>query len=252
MTILEIKNLHVQVADKEIVKGLSLTVKQGETHALMGPNGSGKSTLSYAVMGHPRYKVTKGEILLDGKNINALKADERAKLGLFLGMQYPAEVPGVGFANFLRTANNAIHKNNGEQKPDVKAFRKTMEEKMKLLKMNPEFTKRYLNEGFSGGEKKRAEILQMTLLTPKFALLDEPDSGLDVDALKSVAAGINAARGPQLGLLLITHYQRILDFIKPDFVHVMHDGKIVKSGTFELAKEIEAKGYDAFASNTVA
>ncbi|MEK6888263.1 MAG: Fe-S cluster assembly ATPase SufC [Candidatus Aenigmatarchaeota archaeon] len=236
MNILEIKNLHVSVNDKEIIKGLSLTIKEGEIHALMGPNGSGKSTLSYAIMGHPRYVVTKGEILFNGQNILDLKTNERAKLGLFLCFQYPLEVQGVRMANFLRLAS--------DNKESVVEFSKRLKENMKLLKINDSFSNRYLNDGFSGGEKKIGEILQMAVLKPKIAILDEADSGLDIDALKVVANGVNhAMKTAPLGVLIITHYQRILDFVKPDFVHIVVDGKIKKSGGKELVEKLEEEGY---------
>ncbi|HIG97200.1 MAG TPA: Fe-S cluster assembly ATPase SufC [Candidatus Aenigmarchaeota archaeon] len=236
MNILEIKNLHVSVNDKEIIKGLSLTIREGEIHALMGPNGSGKSTLSYAIMGHPRYVVTKGEILFNGQNILELKTNERAKLGLFLCFQYPLEVQGVRVTNFLRLASS-----NEESVVD---FGKRVKENMKLLKINESFSNRYLNDGFSGGEKKVGEILQMAVLKPKIAILDEADSGLDIDALKVVANGVNNAMTTSpLGVLIITHYQRILDFIKPDFVHIVVDGKIKKSGGKELVEKLEEEGY---------
>lgn len=236
MNILEIKNLHVSVNDKEIIKGLSLTIREGEIHALMGPNGSGKSTLSYAIMGHPRYVVTKGEILFNGQNILDLKTNERAKLGLFLCFQYPLEVQGVHMANFLRLASN--------NKEPVTEFSTRLKENMKLLKINESFSSRYLNDGFSGGEKKVGEILQMAVLKPKIAILDEADSGLDIDALKVVANGVNHAMTTSpLGVLIITHYQRILDFVKPDFVHIVVDGKIKKSGGKELVEKLEEEGY---------
>ncbi len=238
---LEIKNLHVEVDGKEILKGVSLVVKKGEVHALMGPNGSGKSTLSQTVMGHPRYKITKGEILFNGENINELSPDKRARLGLFLSFQYPQEIPGVSMANFLRTAINAT---NGGTPVNVKDFRQVLYEKMELLKISKEFANRYLNEGFSGGEKKRSEILQMAILRPKIAILDETDSGLDIDALKVVSNGINTLKNPDNGILLITHYNRILRYIQPDKVHILVKGKIIRSGGHELALELEEKGYE--------
>lgn len=248
MSTLQIKDLHVSVEGKEILKGLNLEVKQGEIHALMGPNGSGKSTLAYVLMGHPKYKIEKGEILIDGKNILELSPDQRAKLGLFLGFQYPVEISGVTLASFLRSAYNSITgKENGtigQEMLSVIQFRKFVKEKIKEFQMDESFAERYLNEGFSGGEKKRAEILQMSILKPKIAILDETDSGLDVDALKVVADGINKLTGPQLGVLLITHYSRILNYIKPQFVHVLVDGVIAKSGGEELARQLEEKGYD--------
>ena len=240
MNKLEIKDLHVSIGDKEIIKGFNLTVKEGEIHAIMGPNGSGKSTLSYAIMGHPKYAITKGEILFNGQNINEMKTDERAKLGLFLCFQYPMEVQGVQVANFLRLASNNIH-GGSEQVSD---FRKRLKEDMKALKINDTFSARYINDGFSGGEKKRGEILQMSVLKPKIAILDEADSGLDIDALKIVAEGVNhAIASTSLGVLIITHYQRILNFIKPNFVHIVVDGKIVQSGGPELATKLEDQGY---------
>ncbi len=237
---LEIKDLYVEVDGKEILKGVSLKVNQGEVHALMGPNGSGKSTLSQTIMGHPRYIVTRGDILYNGESILKLSPDKRARLGLFLSFQYPAEIPGVGMAYFLRSAMAAT---NGSPK-SVKEFRQMLMEKMELLKIPKEFANRYLNEGFSGGEKKRSEILQLAVLQPKVAILDETDSGLDIDALKTVANGINTLRGPSMGMLLITHYNRILHYVKPDKVHILIDGKIVRSGDHELAIELEEKGYE--------
>ncbi len=239
---LELKDLRVSVEGREIVKGVSLRVKQGEIHALMGPNGSGKSTLSYAIMGHPKYKIIGGDVLFEGKSILEMASDTRARAGLFLAFQYPSEVPGVGMSNFLRTALNA-KRGKGAPTIPVPEFVSNLKRKMKTLGMDPEFSKRYLNEGFSGGEKKRGEVLQMAVLEPKIAILDEPDSGLDIDALKAVARGIRKLSGPSLGLLIITHYERILNYIKPDFVHVMIEGRIVKSGTGGLAKELEEKGY---------
>ena len=240
MATLEIKDLHVSVEGKEILKGINLTIKQGEIHALMGPNGSGKSTLSFALMGHPKYEITKGSALLDGQNILEMEVDERAKLGLFLSFQYPSEIPGVSLANFLRTAYNEIT----GKKTNVMDFMKLLYEKMALLKMDKEFAKRHLNVGFSGGEKKRTEILQLAVLNPKFAILDETDSGLDVDALRIVAEGVKNLTGPNLGVLIITHYQRILHHVQPEFVHIMVKGRIVRSGGNELSEEIESKGYD--------
>ena len=238
---LEIKDLYVEVDGKEILKGVSLKVNQGEVHALMGPNGSGKSTLSQTIMGHPRYIVTKGDILYNGESILKLSPDKRARLGLFLSFQYPSEIPGVGMAYFLRSAMNAM---NGSAPKSVKEFRQLLTEKMELLKMPKDFANRYLNEGFSGGEKKRSEILQLAILNPKIAILDETDSGLDIDALKTVANGIETFRGPNIGMLLITHYNRILHYVRPDKVHILIDGKIVKSGSHELALELEEKGYE--------
>jgi len=242
---LEIQNLHVAVEGKPILKGLSLKVSKGEVHALMGPNGSGKSTLANALMGNPKYEVTEGKILLNGEDLLELSADERGRKGLFLAFQYPMAIPGVSVANFLRMALTARRKEMGEDKPlPPKEFRALVREKMALLKMDDSFAGRYINDGFSGGEKKRAEILQMAVLRPEIAILDETDSGLDIDALRIVSEGVNALAGPDLGVLLITHYQRILNYIKPQFVHVLVDGRIVKSGGAELAHELEAQGYD--------
>lgn len=244
---LEIKNLHVSIEGKKILKGLDLKIKQGEIHALMGPNGSGKSTLAFVLMGHPNYKIEEGDILLDGKSILKMKPNERAKLGLFLAFQYPYSVPGVSVFNFLRTAYTSLYgekgKNNGKM-IDILKFSKMLAAKMKLLKIDPEFSSRYLNDGFSGGEKKKIEILQMAVLNPKIAVLDETDSGTDVDAMKIISHGINEIAKKEIGMLLITHYNRILNYVKPDFVHVMIDGKIVKSGEAELANEVENKGYE--------
>jgi len=246
MSELVIKNLHVNVGDTEILKGLNLKVNQGEVHAIMGPNGSGKSTLAYSLAGHPHYEVTEGEVTLRGENLLELEADERSQLGLFLAFQYPVAIPGVTLANFLRTSINARRsaKNPDDKGIPIPEFRRLLKEKMDLLKMDHSFAGRYLNDGFSGGEKKRAEILQMATLEPKFAILDETDSGLDIDALRTVSEGVNALRGPELGVVVITHYQRILDYIKPDFVHIMFDGKIVESGGPEMALHLEEQGYD--------
>lgn len=246
MSELVIKNLHATVAETEILKGLDLTVRQGEVHAIMGPNGSGKSTLAYSLAGHPAYDVTDGEVTMMGKDLLELGADERSQLGLFLAFQYPVAIPGVTLANFLRTALNARRK---AEDPDDKGvpipeFRRLLKEKMDLLKMDHAFAGRYLNDGFSGGEKKRAEILQMATLQPKFAILDETDSGLDIDALRTVSDGVNALRGPELGAVVITHYQRILEYIKPDYVHIMFEGRIVESGGPEMALQLEEQGYD--------
>lgn len=240
---LVIKNLYVRVDGKEILKGVNLEIKAGEVHALMGPNGSGKSTLANALMGNPKYRITKGSIRLDGKNINELSPDKRAKLGLFLSFQYPNEIPGLTVSNFLRTALNSIQ----GKKISVINFHKLLREKMSCLKMDRKFGVRYLNDGFSGGEKKRAEILQMLVLDPKYCILDETDSGLDIDALKTVASGINTLKdsGKPKGILLITHYYRILNYITPDQVHIMVNGKIVKSGDKELAQQIEKEGYES-------
>jgi len=246
MSQLEIKDLHVSIEGKEILKGLDLTVEQGKIHAIMGPNGTGKSTLAYTLMGHPSYTVTKGEVFFKGQNVLELKPDERSRLGIFLAFQYPVAIPGVTVANFLRTAINARRRaNNPEDKGmPIPEFRKLLKEKMAMLKMDQNFAGRYLNEGFSGGEKKRAEILQMATLTPEIAILDETDSGLDIDALRVVADGVNALTGPELGVLIITHYQRLLNYIKADHVHVMLDGRIVESGGPDLALHLEEKGYE--------
>jgi Fe-S cluster assembly ATP-binding protein len=243
---LEIKNLHATVHGKEILKGINLTIGAGEVHAIMGPNGSGKSTLSYVLSGRPGYEVTEGSITYLGKDILPLSADARAREGIFLGFQYPVEIPGVSNINFLRTAVNAIRKHQG--KPDIAAaeFLKLVREKARDLEMDPEMLKRPVNVGFSGGEKKRNEMVQMAVLDPKLAILDETDSGLDIDALKVVSKGINALRGPDKAILLITHYQRLLDYVVPDHVHVLAYGKIVKSGGKELAFELEEQGYAAF------
>jgi Fe-S cluster assembly ATP-binding protein len=246
MSELVIRNLHVKIEDKDILKGVDLTVRQGEVHALMGPNGTGKSTLAYALMGHPSYEITAGEVTFKGENLLELEADERARLGLFLAFQYPVSIPGVSVANFLRTALNARRKlkNPDDKGIPIPEFRKLIKGHMDLLKMDYSFGGRYLNEGFSGGEKKRAEILQMAVLEPEIALLDETDSGLDIDALRIVSDGVNSVRGPKTGILLITHYQRILNYIKPDFVHIMLGGKIVESGGSDLALHLEEQGYD--------
>ena len=250
MALLEIKNLHVATEDgTEIVRGLDLAVDSNEVHAIMGPNGSGKSTLAYALMGHPAYEITEGDILLDGESILELGADERAQRGLFLAFQYPHAVPGVTVASFLRSAVNAMRKaaNGGEDDPvKIPEFRKQLTAAMEQLKVPKEMAGRYLNDGFSGGEKKRVEILQMAMLSPRIAVLDETDSGLDIDALRIVAGGVRDLVGPDMGALVITHYQRILDYIRPDFVHVFVDGRIVREGGPELAKELEADGYEAF------
>jgi Fe-S cluster assembly ATP-binding protein len=237
---LEIRDLHASVEGKVILKGIDLTVRQGETHAMMGPNGSGKSTLAAVLMGRPGYQVTGGEVRFKGEDILSLTSDERAKRGLFLAMQYPVEIPGVSVVNFLRTAYQSV---KGEQVSAL-AFRKHMKEKMGLLGVDDSMVQRYVNQGFSGGEKKRNEILQLAVLEPEIAILDETDSGLDIDSLKQVATGVAQLIGPQLGVLLITHYQRILNYITPDFVHVMMNGRIVKSGGKELAHELEDKGYE--------
>jgi Fe-S cluster assembly ATP-binding protein len=247
MTTLEIKNLHVSVntdqGPKQILRGVDLTIKSGETHAVMGPNGSGKSTLAYSIAGHPKYEVTDGEILLDGENVLEMAVDERARAGLFLAMQYPVEVPGVSVSNFLRTAKTAI---SGEA-PALRQWVGDLKTAMTNLRMDSDFTERNVNEGFSGGEKKRHEILQLELLKPKIAILDETDSGLDVDALKVVSEGVNRAKSnTDLGVLLITHYTRILRYIQPDFVHVFVAGKIAEQGGPELAERLEAEGYDRY------
>ena len=246
MSELVIKNLHVNIADKEILKGLDLTIKQGEIHAIMGPNGTGKSTLAYTLMGHPNYEVTAGEVWFKGENVLELEPDERSRLGMFLAFQYPVAIPGVTVANFLRSAINSRRRaENPEDKGmPIPEFRKMLKEEMDLLKMDHNFAGRYLNDGFSGGEKKRAEILQMAALKPEIAILDETDSGLDIDALRIVADGVNALTGPELGVLVITHYQRLLNYIKPQFVHVMFGGRIVESGGPELALHLEEHGYD--------
>jgi Fe-S cluster assembly ATP-binding protein len=239
---LEIKNLRVAIGENEIVRDLSLTVRTGEVHAIMGPNGSGKSTLAKVIAGHPDYHVTSGDVLMDGENVFELEPDERARKGLFLAFQYPSEIPGVTIANFLRAAAQS-RLPEGEELEATDYYAK-LYEKMDLLNMDRSFTSRAVNEGFSGGEKKRCEILQMAMLEPRFAILDETDSGLDIDALKVVAHGVNSLRSPNLGVLLITHYQRLLNYIIPDFVHVMVQGHIVRSGGKELALELEEKGYD--------
>jgi len=246
MSEIEIKNLHVSIEGKEILKGVDLTVEQGKVHAIMGPNGTGKSTLAYTLMGHPSYTVTEGEVIFKGQNLLELEPDERSRLGLFLAFQYPVAIPGVTVANFLRSAINARRRAaNAEDKGmPIPEFRKMLKEKMDMLKMDHNFAGRYLNEGFSGGEKKRAEILQLATLRPEIAILDETDSGLDIDALRIVADGVNALSGPDLGVLVITHYQRLLNYIKPDYVHVMLDGRIVESGGPDLALHLEEHGYE--------
>jgi len=239
--LLEIKNLRANIGDTEILKGVSLTINAGEIHAIMGPNGSGKSTLANVLMGNPAYTVTGGEVRFKGEPINEMTPDARARMGLFLAFQYPVAIPGVTMVNFLRQAVNA---RRGADVP-VREFRELLFEKMGLLKMDQEFARRYVNDGFSGGEKKRAEMLQMAMLQPSMAVLDETDSGLDIDALRTVAEGVNALMNPEMGLLLITHYQRMLNYIKPQFVHVLVDGRIARSGGPELAEELEATGYEA-------
>jgi Fe-S cluster assembly ATP-binding protein len=242
MNRLEIRDLHAGIADQEIIRGLSLSVPKGEVHAIMGPNGSGKSTLAKVLAGHPDYQVTSGAVTMDDEDIFGLAPDERARHGLFMAFQYPSEIPGVTIANFLRAAVQA-RLPDGEELEAVEYYER-LYEKMDLLEMDRSFTSRSVNEGFSGGEKKRNEILQLAMLEPKYAVLDETDSGLDIDALKIVANGVNSLRGPELGVLLITHYQRLLDYIIPDHVHVMVAGRIVRSGGKELAYELEEKGYD--------
>ena len=246
MSELAINNLHVRIGEKEILRGVNLTVRQGEIHAIMGPNGTGKSTLAYTLMGHPAYIVTEGEICFKGVNILELPTDERSRMGLFLAFQYPVAIPGVTVANFLRTALNSRRRaQNPEEKGlAILEFRNLLKSKMAMLKMDPSFAGRYLNDGFSGGEKKRAEILQLATLKPEIAILDETDSGLDIDALRIVAEGVNALADSELGVLVITHYQRLLNYIKPQFVHVMLGGRIVESGGPQLALELEDRGYD--------
>jgi Fe-S cluster assembly ATP-binding protein len=246
MSDLVIENLHVNVGENEILRGVNLTIEQGKVHALMGPNGSGKSTLAYSLMGHPNYDVKQGKVLYKGENVLEKKADERSHLGIFLAFQYPVAIPGVTVANFLRTALNAHRKaldpkDKGITIPD---FRKQLKEKMDLLKMDHAFAARYLNDGFSGGEKKRVEILQMATLEPSVAVMDETDSGLDIDALRNVAEGVQALRGPNFSALVITHYQRILNYMNPDYVHILFEGRVVESGGPELAHKLEERGYD--------
>ena len=241
---LEIKNLHVEVGGQKILKGLNLNINDGEVHAIMGPNGAGKSTLSYAICGKPGYEITEGSVTFKGKNFLELEASERAGEGVFLGFQYPVEIPGVSNINFLRAAINSVRKYRNEGELAAGDFLKLIRSKAAELEMDPEMLKRAVNVGFSGGEKKRNEMVQMSMLDPIFAVLDETDSGLDIDALRIVADGINRMRCPEKSILVITHYQRLLDYVVPDFVHVLFDGKIVKSGTKDLALELEAKGYD--------
>ncbi|MGI8902906.1 MAG: Fe-S cluster assembly ATPase SufC [Solirubrobacteraceae bacterium] len=243
MSELEIRNLHVAAAGKQILRGVELTVGKGEIHALMGPNGSGKSTLANAIMGHPNLEVTEGQILLGGQDVTGADPDERARMGLFLAFQYPVSVPGVTVTKYLRTVLNAHRESRGEDPIPLKEFRLTVEAAMKLTNVPKEFSTRYLNEGFSGGEKKRMEILQLALQRPQLAILDETDSGLDIDALRVVAGGVNAVAGPGMGVLIITHYQRILHLVQPSHVHVMYKGRIVRQGGPELVDELEAKGY---------
>jgi Fe-S cluster assembly ATP-binding protein len=251
MALLELKNLHVALEDgTEIVKGVDLAVNPNEVHAIMGPNGSGKSTLAYALMGHPAYEITEGEVLFDGRNLVEMEPDERAQAGLFLAFQYPHAIPGVTVTSFLRSAINAIRKaraGGAEDPIPVPEFRKELLGQMERLKVSRDMAQRYLNEGFSGGEKKRVEILQMAMLRPRIAVLDETDSGLDIDALKTVAHGVKELVGPDMGAVVITHYQRILNYIEPDFVHVFVGGRIVEEGGPELAHKLEAEGYEAFA-----
>lgn len=245
---LEIRNLHVSVEGSSILKGVNLTIRQGEIHALMGPNGSGKSTLANVLMGNPAYEVESGQIIFDGEDILELEPDERSRMGLFLAFQYPVAIPGVTVANFLRSAINARRrdKNPEDKGISIPEFRRLLTDKMNYLEVNREFAGRYLNDGFSGGEKKRAEVLQMAMLEPKIAVLDETDSGLDIDALRIVASGVNRLVGPELGVLVITHYKRILDYIQPQHIHILMDGRIVESGGPELADQLEASGYQPF------
>ena len=244
MSLLEIKNLQARIEDKEILRGINLTINPGEVHAIMGPNGSGKSTLASVLAGREEYEVTGGEVLFDGADLLDMKPEERAGEGLFLAFQYPVEIPGVNTQVFLRAAINGIRKHRGEDEMSAMEFLKTVKEKSKLVELSPDLLKRSVNEGFSGGEKKRAEIFQMALLEPKLAVLDETDSGLDIDALKIVAHGVNSQRSPERSTLVITHYQRLLDYIVPDFVHVLYQGQIIKSGGKELALELEGNGYN--------
>lgn len=243
---LSIRDLHVEIDGTEILKGVTLEIEAGKVHAIMGPNGSGKSTLANVIVGKDDYEITKGDILFEGESVLEMDPDKRAQLGIFLGFQYPAELPGVNNHYFLRSALNAILRSRGEQEVDALEFYEMLQEKMKTVKMDSSFLKRSVNAGFSGGEKKRNEILQMLVLEPKFAVLDETDSGLDIDALRVISEGINSLRSENRGFLLITHYQRLLDYVQPDYVHVMTDGKIVKSGGKELALELEKDGYVAF------
>lgn len=244
MSMLEIEDLHASIDNKDILKGLNLSVKPGEIHAIMGPNGAGKSTLARVLAGHPAYEVKQGSVRLNGEDILETDPEERAHKGLFMSFQYPIEIPGVSNVQFLRASLNSKRKARGEAEISVEDFDKLLDEKMKLMDVRPEFKERNLNEGFSGGEKKRNEILQMAILDPEIAILDETDSGLDIDAMRTVANGVNKLMSPSRSLILITHYQRLLDYIRPDFVHVMIDGKIVLSGGPELALQLEEKGYD--------
>ncbi|CAN5220486.1 Fe-S cluster assembly ATPase SufC [soil metagenome] len=243
-TLLEIEDLHVEIEGNQILKGLNLSMDKGEIHAIMGPNGSGKSTLAYVLTGRPGYEVTAGKIFYKGEDIMELAPDERAQRGIFLAFQYPTEVPGVSVVNFMRTAYNAIH---ADQPKSAMAFRMYLQEKIDLLEIPSELVDRYVNQGFSGGEKKRNEVLQMAVLTPELAIMDETDSGLDIDALKHVSAGVNKLATPDVGIMLITHYQRLLNYIRPDVVHVLMHGQVVKSGGFELAERLEAEGYAGLA-----
>lgn len=242
--LLHIEDLHVEVDGSEILKGLNLSIDKGEIHAIMGPNGSGKSTLAYVLTGRPGYEVTQGKVLYKGEDILDLEADERAQRGVFLAFQYPTEVPGVSVVNFLRTAYNATH---ADDQKSAMQFRLHLQEKLDLLEIPSNLVDRYVNQGFSGGEKKRGEVLQMAVLNPELAIMDETDSGLDIDALKHVSAGVNKLAGPEVGILLITHYQRLLNYIRPDKVHVLMGGRIVRSGGFELAEQLEAEGYGGLA-----
>jgi Fe-S cluster assembly ATP-binding protein len=250
--LLEIKNLHVSVTDTEILKGLSLSVSAGEVHAIMGPNGSGKSTLSYVLAGRDGYEITEGDILLNGVSLKDMNPEDRAIAGLFLAFQYPLEIPGVTNMTFLKTSVNAVRRGRGEEEMDAASFLRFVRDKAKALRLDDEMLKRPLNVGFSGGEKKRNEILQMSVLEPTMAILDETDSGLDIDALKTVAEGVNALRDAQRGMLVITHYQRLLDYIKPDIVHILAGGQIVKTGSPKLALELEKSGYADYISEVVA
>ena len=252
MSLLEISNLHVRAEDKEILKGVDLSVGKGEIHALMGPNGSGKSTLANVIMGHPNLEVTDGDILFQGEDITEADPDERSRMGLFMAFQYPVAIPGVTVTKYLRMVMNAHREARGESEISLKDFRKTVEAAMELTHVPREFSNRYLNDGFSGGEKKRMELLQLALLRPEIAVLDETDSGLDIDALRVVAEGVNQFAGPEMGVLIITHYQRILHMVKPDFVHVMFEGRIVKEGGPELVEQIEAEGYASIRAEVAA
>ena len=243
MALLSVRNLHVKIGERPILRGINLTMNAGEVHAIMGPNGSGKSTLARVLSGHPEYTVVSGEIEYDGKDLLAMEPELRAQEGVFMAFQYPVEIPGVNNAYFLKAALNAVRKHKGLEELDAMDFMALVRERMKLLELDETLLARPVNEGFSGGEKKRNEIFQMAMLEPKLAVLDETDSGLDIDALRIVATGVNAMRGPDRGILVVTHYQRLLDYIVPDFVHVLADGRIVRSGGKELALELEAKGY---------